>query len=144
MTGPGDNLGSLDTGSTAQRTLTYLGPSLGFAMLPIAPELMVTSAGPFVVPPFASRILLSAACKSVILPSVAQWVQALPPQFNTTAFDRSIWIKDLIAAASAGGPIVITPAGSDTIDGLASYSIITPGDLIRLYPLTTLDGWYLG
>jgi hypothetical protein len=120
-----------------------MGPSLGWRLLPVMPNLFVTSVAPLVVPPFASRIILKVAVKAIALPSVASWVVASPSQ-NNTAFDRSIWIKDLIGAASVGAPIVITPSGSDTIDGLASFSIITPFDLIRLYPLTSLDGWYTG
>lgn len=81
--------------------------------------------------------------KAIALPSVASWVVA-PPQQNNTAFDRSILIKDLIGAASAAAPVVVTPSGTDQIDTLATYSIITPFDLIKLFPLSDLSGWWVG
>ena len=55
-----------------------------------------------------------------------------------------MWIKDYAYSASAASPIVIEAAGSDLIDGEASFSIVEPGDLIRLYPLSDLSGWWVG
>lgn len=143
----GDNLAQLDQGgSNCQSVRTYLGPTLGWAMLPVMPELEITSAAAITVPAFASRILLKAAVKAVQLPQVSQWMLATLPLGNTSSFDRSLWIKDYIGDASVGAPIVITPDPTlpDTIDGLSSFSIITNYDLIRLYPLTDLTGWYVG
>jgi hypothetical protein len=137
------SIAQLDLGTTAQFIRTYMGPSLGWQLLPVMPELDVLSAAPLVLPPFASRIILKAAVKAIALRSVAAWVVA-PPQQNNTAFDRSIWIKDLIGAASVAAPVVISPALSDTIDTQATFSIITPFDLIRLYPLSNLSGWWTG
>jgi hypothetical protein len=59
-------------------------------------------------------------------------------------FGQAIWVKDLGGFASAANPIVIQPSGTDLIDGLASFSIITPFDLIRLYALTDQSGYYSG
>lgn len=137
------SIAQLDLGTTAQFIRTYMGPSLGWQLLPVMPELDVLSAAPLVLPPFASRIILKAAVKAIALPSVAAWVVASPSQ-NNTAFDRSIWIKDLIGAASVAAPVVITPDGSDTVDGLPNFSIITPFDLIRLHPISDLSGWFVG
>ena len=140
-----DNLLQTDQGgSNYQRVRAYLGPTLGWVELPVVPELIITSAAALTIPAYASRILLSAAVKAIALPSVSQWMLASLPLANTAAFDRSIWIKDYIGDASSGAPIVVTPNGSDTIDGLSSFSIITPSDLIRLYPMTSLAGWYVG
>ena len=140
-----DNLAQLDQGgSNCQFTRVYLGPTLGWAHVPVMPELLVTSAAALTISPYTSRVLLKGAVKSVILPSVSQWLLASLPLANTAAFDRSIWIKDLGYTASQGSPIVITPNGTDKIDALTSFSIIAPGFLIRLYPLTDLSGWYVG
>lgn len=140
-----DNLAQLDQGgSNCQWTRVYLGPTLGWAMLPIVPEIIVTSTATFTVPAYASRILLNAACKSILLPSVSQWMEATLPLANISGFDRSLWIKDLVYDASGAAPIVITPNGSDLIDGTGSFSIVEAGELIRLYPLTNLTGWYVG
>lgn len=113
-------------------------------MLPVMPELIITSAAALTIPAYASRVLLNAAVKAITLPSVAQWMLASLPLANTAAFDRSLWIKDYIGDASVGAPIVITPNGTDTIDTLSSFSIVTNFDLIRFYPLTSLLGWYVG
>jgi hypothetical protein len=144
--GVGDNLTQLDkSGTDAQFCEVYLGPSLGFAKLPVAPQIFVTSAVPFTVPLFASRILLKAAVPSVQLPAVAQWVSAQPPGLtNIAGMGRDIWLKDLGGNATPLTPIVIQAYGTDTIDGLASYSIITANELIRLYVLSDLSGWMVG
>lgn len=121
-----------------------MGPTLGWMMLPVVPEISVISSAALTIPPYASRVLLKAAVKSILLPSVSQWMLASLPQANVAAFDRSLWIKDYIYGASNGAPITIMPDGTDTIDALASFEVISPGALIRLYPLTTADGWYVG
>ena len=140
-----DNLLQTDQGgSNCQWTKVYLGPTLGWVMLPIMPELEITSAAALTIPAYASRVLLKAAVKAIALPSVSQWMLATLPLANTAAFDRSLWIKDYVGDASSGAPIVITPNGSDTIDTLSSYSIITQNDLLKLYPLTDLTGWFVG
>jgi hypothetical protein len=134
---------ALDLGTNIQFTEVFLGPSIGKVLLPVQPELLVTSAAPLVLCAYASRVLLQAAVTSVTLPLCATWMTA-PNLQNRAAFDRSLWIKDLGGNASFGAPIVVTPAGSDTIDGLASYSITTPNELLRLNPLSTGDGWFVG
>lgn len=140
-----DNLTQTDQGgSNCQWVKTYMGPTLGWMMLPVVPELEVVSAAALTLSPYTSRVLLKAAVKAIQLPSVSQWMLASLPAANTSAFDRSIWIKDYVGQASVGSPIVITPNGTDTIDGLTSFSIINAQDLIRLYPLTDLTGWYVG
>lgn len=139
-----DNLAQLDQGGgNCQWALVYFGPTIGNKWVPVVPELEVTSVAALVLGPYTSRVLLKAAVKSVTLPSVSAWMAA-QYQANQRAFDGSIWIKDYAQDASQGSPIVVTPNGTDTIDGLASFSIITQGDLIRLYPLTDLTGWYVG
>jgi hypothetical protein len=141
-----DNLANLDqSGTNCQFTDVYLGPSLGFAKLPVAPQMFVTRAAPLTIPPMASRVLLRAAVKAIQLPSVASWVLAnVPALTNLAAMDRSLWIKDLSGTATQAAPIVISGAGTDQIDQLSSYSIITTNELIRLFPLSDLSGWFVG
>lgn len=141
----GDNLAQQDQGgSNCQYVRTWLGPTLGWAMLPVMAEMVVTVGGTLTLSPYTSRVLLKIASPSIILPLVKKWVSANPIQGNQSGFDRSIWIKDLGYNASGISPIVVSPTSPDTIDGLASFTIITPGSIIRLYPLTSLDGWYVG
>ena len=65
------NIFDLDTGSNAQQTLTYLGPSLDWALLPVQPELIVTTSGPLCLAPtpaeccWASQGLRQSLCPAV-------------------------------------------------------------------------------
>lgn len=99
--------------------------------------------GQTVLPAGTSLVLVNVAASVTIqLPSIVSWVQEVALQ-PTTAFDRSIWIKDL-GYNAANFNITITPFSGDTIDNQSSFSIITNGDLIRLYPLINLTGWFVG
>lgn len=141
-----DNLTDLDKGGTnCQFAKTWMGPTLGWMMLPVMPEIIISSAAALVIGPYNSRVLLNAAVKAITLPSVSAWVLAQTAQANISAFDRSLWIKDLVGSAGIGAnAIVLTPNGTDKIDTLASWKIETAGELIRLYPMTDLTGWYVG
>ena len=141
-------LTNLDNGSPLQWVNTWLGYSLGWVKLPVAPELLVESAGPLVLPNFVSRVLLMVGSVTPItLPGVSQWMQATGAGSlvqNVGAFDRSIWCKDYSYSASALTPIVILPSGADLIDGQPSFSIVEAGATICCYPLTDLSGWFVG
>jgi hypothetical protein len=72
-------------------------------------------------------------------------VQAQPPGLtNIAGFGRDIWVKDLSGNATPLTPIVIQAYGTDTVDGLPSFSMITTNELIRLYALSDLSGWMVG
>ena len=121
------SLQALDLGVNVQFQSVWLGPSLGWNLLPVAPELYISTPGPLVVPPFSSRLLLMVAgAGPVMLPSVAKWMTAQlggSTIANQACFDRSLWIKDYSYSASAASPIVILPSGADTIDGDTSQSL---------------------
>ena len=136
------NLTNLDVGTNVQFAPVWLGPSQGWQLLPVVPELDVTSAAPLTIPAYASRVLLKAAVKAIALPSVRQWIIPNLPLTNVTALDRSISIKDFVGAASVAAPVVITPNGTDTVDGRASYSIITSYQILdrTRSSLTIADG----
>jgi hypothetical protein len=137
-----------DLGTNTQFQSVWLGPSLGWQLLPVAPELYISTPGALIVPPFASRLLLTAAgVGPITLPSVSEWLTAQlggSTIANQACFDRSLWIKDYAYAASALTPIVVLPSGADTIDQLASFSIVEAGAMIELYPLTDCSGWFVG
>lgn len=140
-----DNLADLDKGGTnAQFVRTWLGPTLGWAMLPVTPELIFSSGGALVLPAYASRVLLKAAVTPITLPSVAQWMTAALPLGNTAGFDRSLFIKDLSGLPTPGSPFLINRSGTDTIDGLTQWKITNANQLVRLYPLSDLSGWFVG
>jgi hypothetical protein len=100
------------------------------------------------VPPFASRLLLTVAgVGPITLPSVSEWMTAQlggSTIANQACFDRSLWVKDYVYAASGLSPIVIAASGSDTIDNQATFQIVEAGAMIEIYPLTNLAGWYVG
>jgi len=131
-------------GSFAQQLKVYMGPTIGWVMFQVNPELDVTSAAALVIQPFTSRVLLKAAVTSITLPDVSAWMKA-PFQQYTSGFDRSLWIKDFSGSAQANN-ITITGfnAGAQKIDGLSSFKIISNHALLRLYPLNDLSGWYSG
>ena len=142
------NIFATDLGTNTQFQSVWLGPSLGWQLLPVAPELYISIPGALIVPPFASRLLLTAAgVGPITLPSVSEWMTGQlggSTIANQACFDRSLWIKDLAYAASALTPIVIAAAGSDTIDGQATFQIVEAGAMIEIYPMTSLVGWYVG
>ena len=132
------------SGSAYQGIKVYLGPSLGWVQSQVKPQVKVTSAGTTTIQPGTSLVLINVAASVTIqLPSVAAWVREFA--YNpATAFDRSIWIKDL-GGNAALFPITITPFGADQIDALAgSFTIIQNRMLLRLYPLNDLSGWFSG
>jgi hypothetical protein len=138
-----DNLAQLDQGgSNCQWVKTWLGPTLGWAMLPVVPELIINTTAALILNNYASRVILKAAVTSVTLPSVKQWMLATLPLANQAAYDRSIWVKDFSGTATAS-PITFSPNGSDLIDGLASWTMATAYDLVQFYPLSDLSGWYV-
>ncbi len=138
-----DNLNQRDQGGSNCRWVrAWHGPSLGWVEVPVNPEIIITSAATLTLPAYASRVLINAAVKSVLLPSVAQWMRANLPLAVTAAFDGSIWVKDLAYQASDASPMVFTPNGSDKIDTFASWSMNSPGKLVKFFPMTDLSGWY--
>lgn len=134
--------GDLDqSGGYPQYVRTWLGPTVGWALLQVQPERLITTPGALTVQPFDSRLLLKAIITPITLPDVVSWVRA-PFQKVQSAFDRSLWIKDLNYSASAN-PITVNPFAGQTIDGLANFQIATNGLLLKLYPLSDLSGWYV-
>jgi hypothetical protein len=80
---------------------------------------------------------------TLVLPDVKLWVNEFAYQ-PATAFERALFIKDLIGTAAAN-PITIQPLSGQTIDLAAgSIAITTTHGLVRLYPLDDLTGWWLG
>ncbi len=129
-------------GNFNQQLKVYMGPTIGWVMFQVNPELDVTSAAALVIQPFTSRVMLKAAVTAITLPDVVAWMKA-PFQQYTSGFDRSLWIKDLNGNAQANN-IVVSPSGTQKIDTLTSFKIISNHALLRLYPLIDLSGWYSG
>jgi len=122
----------------------YLGPSLGWVRTRVKPEFPITIADIYTLTSDCGVVLVNVTGSVTInLPDVRTWIQEFA--YNpSTAFERAIWIKDLGGHAGAF-PIVINPFGTQAIDTRAtSTSISTNFQLLRLYPLADLSGWFTG
>jgi hypothetical protein len=131
------------SGNSYQGLRVYLGPSLGWVQTRVKPESFVTAAGTYQLGSDAGVVLCNVAAAIVLnLPDVRAWVQEFAYQPGTS-FERAIWIKDLGGFATAN-PIVINPFPGQFIDLLTSFQIINNYQLLRLYPLADLSGWFVG
>jgi hypothetical protein len=132
------------SGFAFQGLLVYLGPSLGWVKTRVKPEFFITSANTYTLTSDCGVVLVNVAGNVIInLPDVGAWVRE--SAYNpSTAFERAIWIKDLGGNAAAF-PITVNPFGSQAIDALVTpFSIIQNRQLLRLYPLGDLSGWFSG
>ena len=131
------------SGNNAQVSRVYLGPSLGWVEVQVKPQTAVTTATYTVAAGDSILLVNRAGTVTISLPSVATWVKESAYQ-PATGFERALWIKDY-GGNAASFNITVTPNGSDTIDGLAqSFTIVQNRQLLRLYPLNSLLGWYSG
>lgn len=113
-------------------------------MVRVKPETLITSAGSYTVQPGDSILLVNVAgLVTTMLPSVARWVKE--NYYNpSTGFERALYIKDYGGNANAFN-ITVTPNGTDKIDNFsASFTIVQNRQLLRLYPLNDLTGWWSG
>lgn len=139
------------SGNYMQRTRVWLGPSVGWKEIVVNPPREVTSAGTLTVQSGDCQIFVNVNDSvTVQLPMVSVWVGATFAQvFNNplTGFERSLFIKDLGGFASAF-PITINPHPGERIDKLdpmvTTFRIVQARQLIRLYPLNDLSGWFSG
>lgn len=135
------------SGNGFQRARVYLGPTLGWVMAQVQPSQLIDTAGAHTLGSGSGIVFVDVAgAVTITLPDVTKWVLqgANPaPYIPASAFGRSIWIKDLGYNATANN-ITVNPHAGQTIDGLASFDIIQDGQLIRLYPLNDLSGWFVG
>ena len=131
-------------GNAAQNIKVYLGPSLGWVRQQVRPEQYVTTGGATTLTGGVGVVFVSVASAVTInLPDVKSWVYE-SAYYQATAFERAIWIKDLGGNAAAFN-ITVAPFGSQAIDGLAqNFTIIQNRQLLRLYPLFDLTGWFSG
>lgn len=132
------------SGNGYQVARTWLGPTLGWVMTQVHPERKITAPGAVNVNPGDSVIFVSVnGSVTLNLPDVRLWIQEAAYQ-PATAFERSLWIKDLGGFAAAF-PISVAPFGTQSIDALAQvFTIVQNRQLLRLYPLNDLSGWYSG
>lgn len=133
----------VDQGSSNQSMLIWRGPTLGWVRTYIEPQLVVTEGGHWVLGVNCCVVLVDVAdYVYVALPRVRDWVKE-PHLVPFTAFDNSIWVKDVGYHAGAF-PISVNSEFGEPIDGLNTITLINDGEFARFYPLSDLSGWYVG
>lgn len=131
-------------GDYVQWMRVWRGPSLGWSMVQIKPPQSITAAGTTTLTAGSSIVLVNVAgLVTVNLPDVSKWLQESANQ-PSNAFEGAIWIKDFGGNAAAFN-ITVHPFTAQKIDNLAQdFVIVQNRQLLRLYPLNDLTGWYSG
>ena len=132
------------SGQGFQSVVLDLGPTLGKVQTRVQPQRSITVAGTTTLDPGDSIALINiAGLVTINLPDVSLWVKQ-PHYAPATGFERALWVKDLGGNAVAFN-ITVHPFGVQTIDNLAiDYTIVQARQLLRLYPLNDLSGWFSG
>jgi hypothetical protein len=130
------------SGFIFQRQRTYLGPTLGWSMLRIKPERYITAGGSYTISPDDGVVLVNVpAAVTLNLPDVNQWMNE-PFSQPVTAFERTIWVKD-IGPYAGSFHITVNAFSGQKIDTANSAVINTFYGVLRLYPLVDLSGWFV-
>lgn len=132
------------SGQYFQSTKVYLGPSLGWRMVQVQPTRTITAAGTTTLDAGDSVVFVNVAgAVTVNLPDVRLWMGQNYSR-PMTGFERAIWVKDLGGNAAANN-ITVHPFTGQKIDNLLSdFVIVQNRQLLRLYPLNDLTGWFSG
>jgi len=122
------------SGFTYQKQNVYLGPTLGWQPLRNKPERYITGGGSYTITPDDGVLLVNTpAAVTVNLPDVRQWMNESFGQ-PVTAFERTIWVKD-IGGYARSFHITVNAFAGQTIDTASSAVINTFFGVLRLYPL---------
>ena len=132
----------LDQGGFAQRQSIYLGPTLGWQLLRTKPEMYITVGGSYTLGPDNGVVLVNTpAAVTLNLPDVSKWANE-PFGQPLTAFERTIWVKD-IGGYARSFHITVNAFAGQTIDTASSAVINTFFGVLRLYPLADQSGWFV-
>jgi len=131
------------SGQSFQGIRVYLGPTLGWQNIQVLSTQSVTAGGTVTLASGASVVLVNVASPVTInLPDVTAWVKESYGQ-PITGFQRALWIKD-IGGHAAGSNITVTPFGTQNIDSANSSNVLSTNfQILQLYPLNDLSGWYV-
>jgi hypothetical protein len=110
--------------------------------LRVKPEFYITAGGSYTLGPDNGVVLVNTpAAVTLNLPDVTQWMNE-PFGQPVTAFERTIWVKDLGGYAGSF-PITVQAFPSQKIDTAISATINTFFRVLRLYPLPDRSGWFI-
>lgn len=131
------------SGNPYHRTKINLGPTLGVVELPLIPTATVTTGGTTTIAPGDSVVLVDvAAAVTINLPDVTEWVKQSTGR-PATGFERALWVKDIGGNAGTFN-ITVHPFSGQRIDkSLSDVAVNVNFQLLRLYPLFDLSGWYI-
>jgi hypothetical protein len=129
------------SGTSRQWQRTYLGPSIGWQLVPYQSILPVTAAGTYNLDPSTNLVEVNvAAAVTIVLPSCqfpAAGAQAQPRLFAA----NPVTIVD-IGGNAASNNITIQPNNvSETVMGLTSIKIATNFGGFTLQPVSSLKTW---
>lgn len=133
----------LDQGGTNRQTQkVYLGPSVGWVSAPFHAPVSITTPGTTVILWGSNLVTVNVAgLVTVQLPpakATSAGAQAIPGQFVSAP----ITVVD-IGGNAVNFTITILPAAGETIDGLASITIVAAYGAYTLQPKTESGGWTL-
>lgn len=112
------------------------GPTIGLVRRPMFNTNFVTTGTTYTVQPYDCQILIAVnAAFNVLLPDVTTWLRQPYGLFP-------LFIKDYGNFAGTNN-ITVTPAGSDTIDTLASVAIASNGGSLSVKPQAGSTDWTL-
>lgn len=141
------NFTDLDkSGDSFQQVRTYFGPTLGWAMVRVKPSREIAAGGFQNIGSGDGIIFVTAPAGSIVtlqLPPVARWLKERHPH-GVPDLEGCLFIKDLGGNAATTN-IRIECALGETIDRIPGiFLIIQNRQLLRLYPLNDLTGWFSG
>jgi hypothetical protein len=132
----------LDQGGFPQKQNIYLGPTLGWVPLRVKPERYIMGGGTYAITPDDGVVLVNTpAAVTLNLPDVSKWANE-PFGQPVTAFERTIWVKD-IGGYAGSFHITVNAFPGQTIDAASSAVINTFFGVLRLYPLVDQSGWFV-
>lgn len=132
----------LDQGGTARHWVrTYLGPSVGWVLLPGRNPFPISAAGSYLIQPDTSLVTVNVnGVVNIILPTSID--PSVPAGVQPALFAKTpITIVDIGGFAQAH-PITLIPfSGSENIMGLASIQITANYGAVTLEPSSIQKGW---
>lgn len=121
------------------------GPSIGLIRRPMWNDKYLITGSVYSVQPFDWRLLINRPVTAfeILLPTVLVWMRQPYGLFPIQVKD----VGNTVGSDISATPITVTPAGTDTIDGLVPgtnpVQIVTGGGSLTVEPKSDLSGWNL-
>lgn len=120
-------------GSPIRGWRVYCGPSLGWIDAPVFQDTIIT--GDHTVQPYQSIILCNlGGAAALTLPNLNTWL-------NQVYGSWPIYVKDITGNFSTRN-LTVTPVAAQTIDGLATLTLVSDYASVIIRPRSDYLGWY--